>query len=70
MKLIELVQVINSYGAARATGDAGLIKLAAEALQQKLSRLPEELPEREPETMPPPEPQPPNLATPPPDPAA
>jgi hypothetical protein len=68
MKLIDLVQVINSYGAARATGDAGLIKLAAEALQQKLSRLPEELPERE--TMPPPEPQPPNPATPPPDAAA
>lgn len=47
-KKSELVAAINSYASARLTGDAPLVKMAAEALQATVDSL--EFAEEEPET--------------------
>lgn len=49
MKKSELVSVINSYATARAAGDANLINLSAQSLQQAIDQLDFE-PEQESET--------------------
>ena len=49
MRKSELISVINSYATARAAGDANLINLSAQLLQQAIDQLEFE-PEQEPET--------------------
>lgn len=39
MKKSELISVINSYATARAAGDANLINLSAQLLQQAIDQL-------------------------------
>lgn len=47
MKLQQLIEQINAYGTARATGNPLLIQFSTEILQQSLKNLAEDLPLKE-----------------------